>query len=113
VITTSDPDAFASYWMAPYFPSYVELDRARFPSGKALRRELEAVGFHSIQVVRFDLDRRFSRAEALDKLQGRAYSTFTLMSDEEYERGLAAAEAGLPEMIEYRLRLLNVVGVRP
>jgi len=113
VITTSDPDAFASYWMAPYFPSYVELDRVRFPSGKALRRELAAAGFRSIQVVRFDIDRRFSRAEALDKLHGRAYSSFTLMSDEEYEGGVAAAEASLPEMIEYRLRLLNVVGVRP
>jgi SAM-dependent methyltransferase len=113
VISTSDPDAFASYWIAPYFPSYVELDRARFPSGQALRQELAAAGFRSIRVLRFDIDRRFSRAEALDKLHGRAYSTFTLMSDEEYERGVAAAEASLPETIAYRLRLLNVVGVRP
>jgi SAM-dependent methyltransferase len=63
--------------------------------------------------VRGDLDRRFTRAEALDKLHGRAYSTFTLMSGEEYERGVAAAEAGLPDEIAYTLRLLNVVGVRP
>jgi ubiquinone/menaquinone biosynthesis C-methylase UbiE len=113
MISTSDPDAFASYWMEPYFPSYVQIDRARFPSGEILRRELEAAGFRSIQVVRFDLDRRFSRAEALEKLRGRAYSTFALMSDEEYERGVSAAEDGLPEEIAYVLRLLNVVAVRP
>jgi SAM-dependent methyltransferase len=113
VISTTDTDALGSFWMAPYFPSYVEIDRARFPSGDTLRRELEAAGFRSTQVVRFDLERRFSRAEALDKLRGRAYSTFTLMSDEEYERGVSAAEAGLPEEIAYRLRLLNVVAVRP
>jgi ubiquinone/menaquinone biosynthesis C-methylase UbiE len=113
VITTSDPEAFDTFWMAPYFPSYVEIERSRFPSAGALRRELEAAGFGSIQVVPFVLERRFGRAEALDKLRGRAYSTFTLMSDEEYEHGVAAAEAGLPEEVVYDLRLLNVVGVRP
>ena len=113
VISTSDPAAFAGYWMEPYFPSYVEIDSGRFPSGEALRRELEAAGFRSIQVVPFELDRRFSRADALAKLRGRAYSTFALMSEEDYERGLAAAERGLPDEIAYTLRLLNVVGVRP
>jgi ubiquinone/menaquinone biosynthesis C-methylase UbiE len=113
VISTSHPDAFASYWMEPYFPSYVQIERARFPSGETLRRELEAAGFRSIQVVRFDLDRQFSRAEALEKLCGRAFSTFALMSDQEYEHGVSAAEEGLPEEIAYVLRLLNVVAVRP
>jgi SAM-dependent methyltransferase len=113
VITTSDPDEFGAFWMAPHFPSYAAIERSRFPSRDALCRELEAAGFRSIQVVPFLLDRRFSRAEALDKLRGRAYSTFALMSDEEYERGIAAAEAGLPAEIVYQLRLLNVVGIRP
>lgn len=113
VLTTTDPDAFGSFWMAPYFPSYVEIERNRFPSGEVLRRELEAAGFVAVEVVPFALDRGFSRAEALEKLRGRAYSTFTFMSEQEYEHGLAAAERGLPAEIEYELRLLNVVGVRP
>jgi SAM-dependent methyltransferase len=96
VITTTDPDAFGAFWMAPYFPSYVEIERRRFPSGETLRRELEAAGFEDCEVAPFALDRRFSRVEALEKLRGRAYSTFTLMSEDEYE-----------------LRLLNVVGVLP
>jgi hypothetical protein len=113
VITTTDPDALETFWMAPYFPSYVEIERTRFPSGDALSRELEAAGFGPVLVVPFVLERRFSRAEALEKLHGRAYSTFPLMSDDEFERGVAAAEAAIPAEIVYDLRLLNVVGVRP
>jgi SAM-dependent methyltransferase len=113
VITTSDPDAFASFWMAPFFSSYVAIERSRFPSGEELHVELEAVGFRSVQVVPFVLERRFSRGQALEKIRGRAYSTFDLMSQREYELGLAAAEAGLPQEITYDLRLLNVVAVRP
>jgi ubiquinone/menaquinone biosynthesis C-methylase UbiE len=113
VISTSDPDAFASFWMAPYFPSYVAIERSRFPSGEELRRELEATGFRSTQVVPFVLQRRFSREEALEKIRERAYSTFELMSEQEYEHGLAAVEAGLSEEVTYDLRLLNVVAVRP
>jgi SAM-dependent methyltransferase len=113
VITTTDPDAFGAFWMAPYFPSYVEIERKRFPSGEKLRRELEEAGFRSIRIEPFVMDRKFSRAEALAKLRGRAYSTFVLMSDGECEDGLAAAEAGLPADIAYELRLLNVVAVRP
>jgi ubiquinone/menaquinone biosynthesis C-methylase UbiE len=113
VITTTDPEAFGAFWMAPYFPSYVEIERGRFPSGETLRRELEAAGFATVEIAPFVLERRFSRAEALEKLRGRAYSTFMLMSDEEYEHGLSAAEASLPAEVAYELRLLNVVGIRP
>jgi ubiquinone/menaquinone biosynthesis C-methylase UbiE len=113
VITTTDPDAFSAFWMAPYFPSYVEIERNRFPSGETLRLELEEAGFRSIRIEPFVMERKFSRAEALAKLRGRAYSTFVLMSDDEYEHGLAAAEAGLPDVVAYELRLLNVVAVRP
>jgi ubiquinone/menaquinone biosynthesis C-methylase UbiE len=113
VITTSDPDAFEAFWMSSYFPSYVEIERKRFPSGQTLRRELEEAGFRSIRLAPFVLDRRFSRAGALEKLRGRAYSTFALMSDDEYELGVAAAEARLPAEIAYQLRLLNVVAPRP
>jgi ubiquinone/menaquinone biosynthesis C-methylase UbiE len=113
VISTSDPAALESYWMAPYFPSYTEIERGRFPSGDVLRRELAAAGFRSVEVVPLVLHRRFGRATALEKLHGRAYSTFIAMSDEEYERGVSAAERHLPEEIAYELRLLNVVAIRP
>jgi hypothetical protein len=111
VITTTDPDGFETFWMRPYFPSYVTIERGRFPDPETLRGELEEAGFGDVQVHPYVLHRRFSRAEALDKLRGRAYSTFSLMSDDEYEAGVAAAERGLPEAVEYDLLLLNVVAV--
>lgn len=113
VITTTDPDAVHTHWMVPFFPSLVAIERARFPSGEGLTGELAAAGFDPVRVVPFILERRLTRAEALEKLRGRAYSTFALMSEEEYAAGVAAADAGLPDIIEYALRLLNVVAVRP
>jgi hypothetical protein len=113
VVTTTDPDAVHTHWMVPFFPSLVSIERDRFPSGEVLSRELEAAGFHSVRVAPFVLERHLSRAEALEKLRGRAYSTFALMTDDEYELGVASAEAGLPDEVAYELRLLNVVGIRP
>ena len=56
--------------------------------------------------------RRFTKAVALEKLRGRAYSTFALMRDDEYAAGVAAAEAALPDEVDYDLLLLNVVATR-
>lgn len=112
VITTTDPDGFDTFWMQPYFPSYVDIERRRFPDGDMTRRELEAAELHSVQVEPFILKRRFARETALEKLRGRAYSTFTLMSDREYEAGVAAAESALPQEVVYDLRLLNILARR-
>jgi SAM-dependent methyltransferase len=110
VITTTDPAGFDSFWMQPLFPSYAAIERSRFPDGATLTEELGAAGFGEVRVHPHSIERRFSREEALEKLRGRAYSTFVLMSDEEYEAGLAIADATLPEEVRYELRLLNVVG---
>ena len=112
VVTTTDPAGFESFWMRPYFPSYVDIERRRFPAAEVLRDELEAAGFRGVQVEPLVLERRFDRETALEKLRGRAYSTSTLMSDEEYEAGVAAAESRLPREVVYELRLLNVVARR-
>ena len=112
VITTTDPAGFESFWMQRLFPSYTAIERRRFPDGSTLAAELGAAGFREIRVFPHTVERRFSREEALQKLRGRAYSTFVLMSDEEYEAGVAAAEATLPEEVRYDLRLLNVVARR-
>jgi ubiquinone/menaquinone biosynthesis C-methylase UbiE len=112
VVTTTDPDGFETFWMRPYFPSYVDIERGRFPGGDALRAELEQAGLGAVRVERLVLERRFDRETALEKLRGRAYSTFMLMSDEEYEAGVAAAESSLPREIVYDLRLLNVLAHR-
>ena len=54
------------------------------------------------------------RDEALERIRGRAYSTFDLLSDGEYAEGLARAEAELPDPLAYELDWLVVsAGTRP
>lgn len=108
VISTTDPDAFDRFWMAPLFPSYAAVERARFPDGATLRAELEAVGFENPVVERFELERVFSRESALEKLRSRHASTFELIGDDEYAEGIERAERELADPVEYLLELLLV-----
>ena len=99
--------------MKPFFPSYVQIERARFPDGEDLRRELCDARFGDARIHRLGIERRFSRDEAMEELRGRAYSTFTLMADAKYQAGVGEAERLLPPEVVYELRLLNVVATRP
>jgi SAM-dependent methyltransferase len=109
VIVTPDPEAFPRAWMAPLFPSYVEVEQARFPSRQQLDAELEQAGFASVRVVPMRVARRFSREHALERIRGRYASTFDLLSDEEYRAGLVRAERELPDPVEYVLEAMIVV----
>jgi len=111
-ITTSNPDAFPRFWMAPLFPSYVGIEQARFPSAASLEGDLLASGFQSIRRIAHVVPRAFSREEALAKLRGRHASTFDLLDEREYREGLARAERELPDPVEYSLELIVVVAAR-
>jgi ubiquinone/menaquinone biosynthesis C-methylase UbiE len=111
-VASTDPGALSTFWMAPLFPSYVDVDSQRFPTADRLRADFIHAGFDRLRVVPFELERVFDRETALAKLRGRAYSSFAFMSDEEYADGVARAERELPETIEYTLRILIAVGVR-
>jgi len=108
VITTIDPRVLDSHWLTAYFPSYASIDRARFPNGDGLERQLHAADFSVVKIDPYTLHRSLSREEALAKIRGRAYSTFALMSDDEYKAGIEAAELRLPDAVDYEARLLNV-----
>src|SRR5262249_44930576 len=95
-----------------YFPSVAIVDGARFPSGAVLCDELLDAGFAAATAIPFSVERRFNRADALEKLRGRAYSTLSLLPEGEFERGLALAEETLPDEIAFDVRLLNVVASR-
>jgi ubiquinone/menaquinone biosynthesis C-methylase UbiE len=112
VIVTPEFEAFARAWMAPLFPSYVEIEQARFPSRRALQDELPAAGFASVRFVVVPVERRFSREDAIERIRGRYASTFDLLTQEEYREGLARAERVLPDPVEYLLELLVVVAAR-
>ena len=110
-IATTNPDRYDEFWMAPLFPSYVEVERSRFPPAPALEAELAEAGFEPRTTVA-RMRRRFSREQALAKLRGRAYSTFELLDRAELEAGIARAERELPDPVEYELEWLIAVGER-
>jgi ubiquinone/menaquinone biosynthesis C-methylase UbiE len=110
LITTTNPEAFPRFWMAQLFPSYVDVERGRFPSAVVLERELATAGFDSVRRIDHVIPRAFSREEALAKLRERYASTFDLLDVREYEAGVARAERELPETVEYALELLVLVG---
>lgn len=109
---TMNPAFFASYYLNRYFPSILEIDRARFKPPEELEAMLVAGGFPSVRIVSHRQERRLDRETALTKIRGRHISTFQLIPDEEYEAGLARAERELPEEIAYEYRWLMVVAGR-
>ena len=78
MIVTTDPAAFPRFWLAPLFPSYVEIERADFRA-RAPRRRARGGRLRDLGQTRLAETRRFSRETALAKLRGRYGSTFDLL----------------------------------
>ena len=112
LVQTPHPAFFPRGWLAPFFPSYVEVEQRRFPDAATLERELRGAGFAAASSTRHTVQRTFSRDEAIARIRGRYASTFDLLSEEEYRAGLALAERALPDPVEYALTMLVVVARR-
>jgi len=112
VVLTFDPVHFGRYYLSRFFPSIERIDRARFPGEPDLRRELGAAGFVKLRVVRLHEEDEVTRGQALERIRGRAISTFQLLDEEEYRAGLARAERELPERVRTTRDFLLVVGER-
>jgi len=108
VVATFDPAHFAGYWLNELFPSLEAIDLARFPDAAALEAELSHAGFRGIRVIALGQDAAATRAEALERIQGRYISTLRLLGEEEFAQGLALAEDTLPAELRYRLEWLVV-----
>jgi len=108
-VVTFDPAYFDAFWLNALFPSMEQVDRARFPTGGELHEELQAAGFARAELTNLSHRGTRTRAEALERIRGRHISTFDLISEEEYEAGLARAEQELPERFEYRVEWLIAV----
>lgn len=108
VLVTFDPGYFSRYYLNDYFPSVLEIDLARFPSPDQLEAELRGAGFSEVGVEPFEREAVIGREDALARIRGRHISTFDLIGEEEYRRGLERAERELPAEIPYRYELLIV-----
>jgi ubiquinone/menaquinone biosynthesis C-methylase UbiE len=108
-IVTFDPSYFDAFWLNELFPTMERVDRDRFATAPELEAELLAAGFSGVDVLRHSQRGSHTRAEALERIRERHISTFDLISDEEYEAGLARAERELPEEVEYAIEWLIVM----
>jgi len=108
-VVTFDPSYFDAFWLNTLFPSMQRVDRARFSTAGELEGELRATGFDQVDLTNLSQRGTRTRAEALERIRGRHISTFDLISEEEYQAGLARAEQELPERFEYRVEWLVAV----
>jgi SAM-dependent methyltransferase len=110
-VATFDPSYFDEFWLNELFPSMEAVDRKRFPTAAELEAELRGAGF-DVRLLRLSQRGSLARADALERIRGKHISTFDLISDEEYDAGLARAERELPESVDYRVEWLVAVAVR-
>jgi SAM-dependent methyltransferase len=110
-VATFDPSYFDEFWLNELFPSMEAVDRERFPAASELEAELGGAGF-DVRLLRLSQRGSLARGDALERIRGKHISTFDLISDEEYEAGLARAERELPERVDHRVEWLVAVAVR-
>ena len=107
-VATFDPSYFDAFWLNELFPSMEAADRERFPTASELEAELRGAGFE-VRLLRLSQRGTLDRADALERIQGKHISTFDLITEEEYETGLARAERELPDQVDYRVEWLIAI----
>jgi len=99
------------WWVYEYFPSSLMRDRERYASTDLLRRDLFEIGFvtASTRVVQHTVaERSFDVAVANGLLERTSTSQLMVISDDEYESGLARLHTERP-MLRSDLRLYGTV----
>ena len=100
-----------SWWVYEYFPAALQRDRERYLPAAVIRKQLQAAGFvraatevaqHISSVV------PFAEATALGRIDRRFTSQLLVISDAEYEDGLARLRAEQP-VLHSDLRLFATV----
>jgi len=92
-----DPHAeHDAWWVYDYFPETIQIDRQRFARVRDLRGELALAGFawtESFEADRIEATTRASEALATGVVDRAYTSQLTVLSDEEFERGVARIRA--------------------
>jgi SAM-dependent methyltransferase len=111
-VKTEDPATMDGYWAVPLLPSYLAVERSRFPAVDVLERELRGAGFASVEIFHRTVPRELSRAEAIERLTSRAHSTFGLLPPGELEEGIRHAPDVLTDPVRYTLHLVIAIATR-
>jgi hypothetical protein len=88
---------FAESEFARFFPSMVAFDLARFPSRQQLEADFVRAGFTGVSAVMIEREMHERAEVVVDKVERKYLSSFHLLPDDEFRRGLAAMrKAWLP-----------------
>ena len=100
---TFTPRHVEQFYLNPYFPSIVLIDRPRFPSVAVLSAELGRAGFDEVRVQVMDEPRQLDIADVVDRVRGRYISTLAMLPPLEYRLGLQQLEEMLAQDRSIRL----------
>ena len=78
--------------MKEFFPSLIERDKERFPDLPELDICLKTAGFNNIKYEDLTIDKIPIDVSYLEKVKNRFVSTFYLLSEEEFNRGIEKLE---------------------
>jgi SAM-dependent methyltransferase len=109
------PSDEEQWWVYDYFEATRALDRARYPAGETLRREMANAGL--VRCETFEIDRltaRFAAAEALENgvVDRRFTSQLTALSDDAFARGVARIRDDLAASRERGRELMLLADIR-
>lgn len=106
VILTSSHSAIRSHVLR-YFPGVVATDVNRFPSIPSLKRSLEKAGFRNVRsrLVRHQ-EAEMPVEKYLQMVRRKYISTFELMDEEKFRKGLGIFEARLKRLYGDRIQRL-------
>lgn len=104
-------DRLQGYSYYRFFPTGLEVDNARHPTVEAVRQTFEENGFQHVAFETITQTEAQSLKEYTERIRLRAFSTFYLISDEEFEQGLqamqqAAAQEESPQPVTANVDLL-------
>lgn len=110
-VKTADPERIGDHWLAHLFPSFEQIEVARFPGESDLTSTLTEAGFASVSVERVEVAETLSRTDAIARARGGTFSTLKLLDADELAEGIERADQ-LPDAIEHVSTLLVATAVR-
>ncbi len=81
--------------MNRYFPSFAEIDKARFQSEEAIRAALEKAGFAGVDMQPMVAEPRPIDRYYVERVANKFISTYSLIPEDEFEAGLARLRADI------------------
>lgn len=96
-VVTAPHEFIRSHIMNRYFPSFSTVDLARFPSEDRLRGWMQEAGFVDTDLTYCAKAPEPIGEAYIQKIESRFISTYALLSDEEFEAGLARLREDIAE----------------